>query len=42
MVVVVMMMMLMECGAVELVVTDELKGPILCWTWYRTRIPKTK
>ena len=38
----VIMMVMMEYRAVELVVTDELKGPILCWTRCRTCIPKTK
>ena len=44
MVVVVMMtmMIMMECGVVELVVTDEPKGPILCWTRPLTRTPNLK
>ena len=44
MVVVVMMMMMvmMECGVVGWVVTDEPKGPILCWTRPLTRIPNSK
>ena len=41
-VVIMMMMVMMECGAVELVVTDELKGPILRWTRPLTRIPNSK
>jgi len=46
MVVVVMVMMMvmvmMECGVVGWVVTDESKGPILCWTRSLTRIPNSK
>ena len=41
-VVMVMMRVMMECGMVGLVVTDEPKGPILCWTWPLTHILNLK
>ena len=36
-VVVVMMMLMLVCGVAGLVVTDEPKEPILCWTRPLTR-----
>ena len=41
-VVMMMMMVMMECGVVGWVVTDESKGPILCWTQLLTRTPNSK
>ena len=42
MVMMMLMMVMMVCGVVGWVVTDELKGPILCWTRSLTRIPNSK
>jgi len=40
--VVVVMVLMMVCGVVGLVVIDEPKGPILCWTQPLTRTPNSK
>jgi len=41
-VMVMMMVMMMVCGVVGWVVTDEPKGPILCWTRPLTHTPNSK